>query len=264
MIKNLFSIILIFSQSIVHPKTFVELSLYKADNKTYICLNFTIENGWHLYWLNSGDTGIPTEITWNLPDGIEISNELWPIPKAFEVDGLVSYGYENNASIFYEIIFKDYSEIHNKDITCKIKSLICKDVCIPFDTVITFNLSNLKSRFNQNELKDLLNNQFPNKEHSLELFGKIEGDKVLLEIKNNLENETIESFSFFPFENGIFKNVLENEFYKELESYIIKIEFDPFRTHIPEKLEGILILFYSENNSRIKKSFEISVPLKYY
>jgi len=30
---------------------------------------FTIAPGWHIYWKNPGDSGLPTEVKLNLPEG---------------------------------------------------------------------------------------------------------------------------------------------------------------------------------------------------
>ena len=65
---------------------------------------------------------------------------IWPIPKAFEFDGLVSYGYEDQVLFIAELkIPKNLSE-SEINLSVKIKSLICKDVCIPFDTLISYQL----------------------------------------------------------------------------------------------------------------------------
>ena len=32
-------------------------------------LHLTITPGWHIYWKNPGDSGLPTEIDWSLPPG---------------------------------------------------------------------------------------------------------------------------------------------------------------------------------------------------
>jgi len=36
-----------------------------------IALRLAIEKGWHTYWRNPGDSGLPTTLTWKLPAGIE-------------------------------------------------------------------------------------------------------------------------------------------------------------------------------------------------
>ena len=32
-------------------------------------LQMKIDSGWHTYWKNPGDAGLPTRLTWTLPEG---------------------------------------------------------------------------------------------------------------------------------------------------------------------------------------------------
>ena len=50
--------------------------------------------GWHTYWSNPGDSGLPTTITWKLPDGVGVGAIQWPAPRALPTGPLVNYGYE--------------------------------------------------------------------------------------------------------------------------------------------------------------------------
>jgi len=50
---------------------------------------------WHTYWRNSGDSGGPTEIKWQLPDGITAGAIQWPVPEKFVVAGLTTYVYHD-------------------------------------------------------------------------------------------------------------------------------------------------------------------------
>jgi len=37
--------------------------------------------GWHTYWRNPGDAGLPTTMTWTLPPGVSAGEINWPIPE---------------------------------------------------------------------------------------------------------------------------------------------------------------------------------------
>src|SRR5688572_17930968 len=42
-------------------------------------------DNWHTYWVNPGDAGQPTEISWQLPEGVTAGNIVWPTPERFEL-----------------------------------------------------------------------------------------------------------------------------------------------------------------------------------
>lgn len=50
--------------------------------------------GWHTYWINPGDSGLPTRLQWTAPDGVETSDIAWPYPERLPIGHLVNYGYE--------------------------------------------------------------------------------------------------------------------------------------------------------------------------
>src|SRR5262249_13643254 len=51
--------------------------------------------GWHTYWKNSGASGIPTKIEWQLPDGVTAGDIQWPLPEKTPEGEFTTYIYEN-------------------------------------------------------------------------------------------------------------------------------------------------------------------------
>src|ERR1035438_1164581 len=44
-------------------------------------LVFKLEEGWHVYWINAGDSGEPPAIKWTLPAGVTADAMQFPPPK---------------------------------------------------------------------------------------------------------------------------------------------------------------------------------------
>ena len=44
-------------------------------------VDFKHKEGWHSYWVNPGDSGLRTRITWDLPDGFTAQQTRWPAPQ---------------------------------------------------------------------------------------------------------------------------------------------------------------------------------------
>jgi len=58
-----------------------------------IALRMQIDFGWHTYWVNAGDSGYGTSITWELPEGYTASELQFPVPKRFTTAGSPGFGY---------------------------------------------------------------------------------------------------------------------------------------------------------------------------
>jgi thiol:disulfide interchange protein DsbD len=60
----------------------------------WLGLQITHQPGWHTYWKNPGDSGLPTELTWTLPEGVDVGDIAWPVPQKIRVDRMANYGYD--------------------------------------------------------------------------------------------------------------------------------------------------------------------------
>jgi len=56
-------------------------------------VSLRMDPGWHVYWKNPGDSGLPTKVSWEMPAGFTAGPLQWPVPERFETQGLVTYGY---------------------------------------------------------------------------------------------------------------------------------------------------------------------------
>ncbi len=104
-----------------------------------------MEEDWHVYWRNSGDSGGPTRVEWILPAGSESTDLQWPAPHKYTdyigQDEFVTYGYEQATMLMAEIRAPQHlppgSEIELK---AAVSWFVCSDLCIPGDTTLTLSL----------------------------------------------------------------------------------------------------------------------------
>src|SRR5205807_2986948 len=89
-----------------HPVTarlVSELSAVAPGATLWIDLHLDIAPGWHTYWRNPGDSGLPTEIAWTLPAGFNAGEIVWPTPERFVVGTIGNYGYHGSADLLVPI-----------------------------------------------------------------------------------------------------------------------------------------------------------------
>ncbi len=240
---------------------------YSADKDSSIQIGILIElaNGWHIYWKNPGDSGIPTSIEWNISQEVQFTQMKWPIPKAFEFDGLVSYGYENQVLFITDIILlnNDNSQILN--ISVKIRSLLCKDICIPFDTTVNFTIDT-QADYSVDEtitgLFDWTNKNLPIINDNKGLSAKIKSEQIYLHIDEASDcYSNSGSMNFIPYENGLFKNSSSQNLVRDKNYIELVLESDPFRIKDPKELYGLLITDSNSDNLISRKAFEIRIPI---
>ena len=88
------------------------------------------EKGWHTYWRNSGDAGLPTRLRWDAPAGVSIGAVRWPTPHAYPEGDLMTYGY-GDPHVLVNRARLDGGVADDAVIRVKARWLVCKDICIP-------------------------------------------------------------------------------------------------------------------------------------
>ncbi len=93
---------------------------------------FDLEKGWHIYWVNPGDSGEPPKIQWQLPPGFQAKEIRWPTPVRLGTGTVIDYGYEGRVLLPVRMqVPAGYKPAKPVTISADIRYLICREVCIP-------------------------------------------------------------------------------------------------------------------------------------
>src|SRR4029453_5883784 len=97
-----------YAQSVVQTENvraelLADASAVKPGEPFWVALRQTIRPKWHTYWKNPGDSGLPTEIAWKLPDGAKADPIVWPTPSLINVSGVINYGFSDDILLMVRI-----------------------------------------------------------------------------------------------------------------------------------------------------------------
>ena len=106
---------------------------------TRLALHLKLAEGWHVYWKNAGDSGLPSEIWWD--EGLEpqTTDFNWPAPHPQPLDSLMNYGYEDELILPFDLTIPE-DATGRYDLSGTASFLICADICIPEDAPISLSL----------------------------------------------------------------------------------------------------------------------------
>ncbi|MBX7142869.1 MAG: hypothetical protein K1X79_00285 [Oligoflexia bacterium] len=122
-------------QALAEPVTAtlaVDHASVEAGKKFSAGILFKLEPGWHIYWKDPGDSGLPTKLKFELPAGFQVSEIRWPKHEEFVMPGNIKInGYEHEVLLWSEIqVPSDASGAVN--FTLKGSWLNCSaSVCVP-------------------------------------------------------------------------------------------------------------------------------------
>jgi DsbC/DsbD-like thiol-disulfide interchange protein/cytochrome c biogenesis protein CcdA len=74
-----------------------------AGGEVELAIQMIPAPGWHGYWLNPGDAGLPMDVKWQLPKGFIAGPLRYPVPGRLEVAGLMNYVYERDYAVLVRL-----------------------------------------------------------------------------------------------------------------------------------------------------------------
>jgi DsbC/DsbD-like thiol-disulfide interchange protein len=101
-------------------------------------VHFLLEPGWHIYWINPGDSGQPPSFKWQLPPGFSAGEIQWPRPERLHPSKeLVDYGYHDDVLLMIPVHTPQFISTNSgqfgprEEFEVEAKWLVCREVCIP-------------------------------------------------------------------------------------------------------------------------------------
>jgi DsbC/DsbD-like thiol-disulfide interchange protein len=122
------------SFSVSHAKIslLAENGALKPGQTASIGLFFDLEPGWHIYWINPGDSGEAPRVQWSLPKGFRAGDIRWPVPVRLVTGSVIDYGYQGRVLLSVPLsVPANYNPSATTKLAADLKYLICREVCIP-------------------------------------------------------------------------------------------------------------------------------------
>ena len=74
-----------------------------AGGEVELAIHMRPAAGWHGYWLNPGDAGLPMDVRWHLPKGFSAGHLRYPVPTRLTVAGLMNYVFERDYAVLVRL-----------------------------------------------------------------------------------------------------------------------------------------------------------------
>lgn len=106
-----------------------------------IAVHFELESGWHIYWRNSGDAGLPPVMRWTLPEGFETGELQFPAPKREVSPGdIVTNILKGDPSLLVEVRPPAAVDSPSASFAGKLSYLVCAANCIREEADVSVEL----------------------------------------------------------------------------------------------------------------------------
>lgn len=112
-----------------------------AGRTIHLGLRFQLERGWHIYWVNPGDSGEPPRVKWQLPAGFSAGQIEWPAPRRLGKSTVVDYGYEDAVTLIVPMHAEgNVARQKTAQLVAQVAVLVCREMCIPGKAQLSLTL----------------------------------------------------------------------------------------------------------------------------
>ena len=95
-------------------------------------LHLEPDPGWHAYWVNPGDAGLPATLRWTLPEGFAAAEAKFPTPHVIPFGDLVTYGFEEPILLLTDITVPSLASGGTARLAARARWVVCDDqLCVP-------------------------------------------------------------------------------------------------------------------------------------
>lgn len=177
-----------------------------APGETFqIALKTELDDKWHTYWRNPGDSGEPVQISWTVPDTVTTGEIVWPLPAPIPTGPIINYGFEGAPLFPVDFTVAADAAIGSViEVEAAVYYLVCKDICIPENGTLRIILQVAEeSELNDNNAAAIAEaiNVAP-RELSIPAAMQANGETLLLQF-SDLPAGDFSNAYFFPYDNTL-------------------------------------------------------------
>jgi len=212
----------------------------------WVALQTELDEGWHTYWRNPGDSGEPVQLTWILPQGVDLGPIAWPLPNPIPTGPIVNYGFEGAPLFPVELTIPETVQTgETLSLTLDFYYLVCADICIPEEGQLKLELDIGEPVGDQLwgpqiEAAVLASPRLGNIVGAADVSRGVENDILTLTFADLPEGQVSDAY-FFPFDQGVLGHSAAQNFRRGDTGIALVTEPEFLWTNdIPETIEGVL------------------------
>jgi thiol:disulfide interchange protein DsbD len=210
-------------------------------------LVLTIEEHWHVYWINAGDSGEPPKITWTLPPGITAGPMQFPPPGRLPLGPLMDFGYEDGVA--FPVLLKASPSMKpgKVHLDAKVTWLVCSSVCLPGKAHLGIDVDVVPGPLPTPPAVGALGSALATlpvplpDQMSVSAIG--DAKQILVTLKTGSHEEDVE---FYPYDAEQIDNATDQRVESLPDGVKVWLQRSPDSTSLPKTLHGVVELSSTE------------------
>lgn len=249
------------TDELVNVSIYSNVKQIQIGSDFYVAIKLSVADEWHIYWKNPGDSGLPTDVKWTLPKGVEkVGDIIWQIPHRIEWSGMVNYGFEHDVYLIQKFKTIRSIELKSIDIKAEVSWLVCKEKCIPQSDKVNIEIA-VDEMFEKSAESKLIQDLLATAPSTFKsVKSNFKSGKEKLEVKLlDMPNDVAEITDIYIISDGVTDNTVKTRIENKKNSAIAEFKLSPYLDMMPAELE-MLVLYQDKNGS--SKSYETIISNK--
>ncbi len=251
------------------PHTAVELvsdaSRIVPEAPFWLGIRFVVEQGWHIYWRNPGDSGAASEFDWSMPEGYRLESIQWPLPERIPVAHLMNFGYRGEVILPAKVIPSDPGRSPEPfRVELEAAWLVCKEECIPADARLSLEIPDgseaRPSKWAGAIRQELLLVPRPSDAWDVRVVSHSDAYEIRMAPRTG-SIEGVSRVDFFPLDPLTVGNAAPQRLESSDDGLSLFVKKDPNRDAPAERLRGVLGLFSGDASSDAREALRMDVPV---
>ena len=166
-----------------------------------VALHLRHKENHHSYWKAPGIVGIPTSVTWELPDGFTMGPLRWPVPERVDMAGHNAHGYRDDVLLVATLTSPpDFAKAKLK-IKGRAGWMCCFKTCHPGSKDLTLSIKRGGEAVAAPEETAVLFEEaaalLPRPAEGWDVSARSKGDELVLELSSSTDGEALPAELYF-------------------------------------------------------------------
>ncbi|MEX2578108.1 MAG: thioredoxin family protein [Verrucomicrobiales bacterium] len=215
-----------------------------------LALRLEIDPTWHTYWINPGETGKPTTLELELPEGFEAGELQFPLPKKFVTDfgfNFVEAGYGYESEVIHPIKVTPPENLKAGDsftLSGQASWLMCDpNTCVPGSVALSITLQVGEAATpspNSAAIEDAVSKLPADSDWPMSVT--LEGSELAFSV--DIPADAIPgdaTLAFFPYQSGVLDPLADAEFEIDDNALTVAVPKHEALTEAPESFSALLV-----------------------
>jgi thiol:disulfide interchange protein/DsbC/DsbD-like thiol-disulfide interchange protein len=223
----------------------------RAGETVWLGLAIDHQPHWHTYWKNPGDSGLPTTLTWTLPEGVSAADIDWPTPQKLPVGPLMNFGYEGKLLLPVQLTIPEGFSAATLDVKLSADWLVCKDVCIPESGDFSISVPAQAATALNGRAFEATWAKRPQAAEGTTATARLDGGELVVDVPALPSAMAGKSLAFFPELAGVIANAAPTPQTWTGNAWQVRVPLSAQRSESPQAMHAVLVPAGSDVGVRV-------------